>query len=190
MDAVDPPPHAFGRSLGEARYKAPKKVNRVLSDDISEMPKNWNRRFKHNRDKIKTGDIYELTDRVPDAESGAWSLYEPRDPYAGIGWFGELIYQCEWDYDERVSLGDHPFRLVRVRPVDLGHDPAAGRPAIIEPVFMNVWAGSWLIASVCIDLMKHRSSTIPTTVCQTRSSSPSSGRRRKREDRNHRRDRA
>src|SRR5687768_18482308 len=36
------------------------KVLGVLSDDISEMPKNWNRRFKHNRDKIKTGDIYEL----------------------------------------------------------------------------------------------------------------------------------
>ena len=29
--------------------------------------------------------------------------------------------------------------------------PAAGRPEIIEPVFMKVWAGSWLIASVCID---------------------------------------
>jgi len=28
------------------------------------MPKNWNRRFKHNRDKIKTGDIYELAEVV------------------------------------------------------------------------------------------------------------------------------
>jgi CarD family transcriptional regulator len=41
-----------------------KKVLAVLQDDISEMPKNWNRRFKHNRDKIKTGDIYELTEVV------------------------------------------------------------------------------------------------------------------------------
>ncbi len=40
------------------------KVLAVLSDDISEMPKNWNRRFKHNRDKIKTGDIYELAEVV------------------------------------------------------------------------------------------------------------------------------
>jgi CarD family transcriptional regulator len=32
--------------------------------DCSEMPKNWNRRFKHNRDKIKTGDIYELAEVV------------------------------------------------------------------------------------------------------------------------------
>ena len=33
------------------------KVLAVLSDIVSDMPKNWNRRFKHNRDKIKTGDI-------------------------------------------------------------------------------------------------------------------------------------
>ena len=41
-----------------------KKVLSVLQADLSEMPKNWNRRFKHNRDKIKTGDIYELSEVV------------------------------------------------------------------------------------------------------------------------------
>ena len=40
------------------------KVLDVLQDEVSEMPKNWNRRFKHNRDKIKTGDIYELAEVV------------------------------------------------------------------------------------------------------------------------------
>jgi CarD family transcriptional regulator len=40
------------------------KVLDVLRDEVSEMPKNWNRRFKHNRDKIKTGDIYELAEVV------------------------------------------------------------------------------------------------------------------------------
>ena len=40
------------------------KVLNVLRDDVSDMPKNWNRRFKHNRDKIKTGDIYELAEVV------------------------------------------------------------------------------------------------------------------------------
>ena len=44
--------------------EAIKKVLTVLQDDVSEMPKNWNRRFKHNRDKIKTGDIYELAEVV------------------------------------------------------------------------------------------------------------------------------
>ncbi len=41
-----------------------KKVLDVLQAEVSEMPKNWNRRFKHNRDKIKTGDIYELAEVV------------------------------------------------------------------------------------------------------------------------------
>ncbi|HWE59360.1 MAG TPA: CarD family transcriptional regulator, partial [Solirubrobacteraceae bacterium] len=40
------------------------KVVAVLQDRCSDMPKNWNRRFKHNRDKIKTGDIYELAEVV------------------------------------------------------------------------------------------------------------------------------
>ncbi|MEA2403451.1 MAG: CarD family transcriptional regulator [Thermoleophilaceae bacterium] len=40
------------------------KVTAVLVDDVSSMPKNWNRRFKHNRDKIKTGDVYELAEVV------------------------------------------------------------------------------------------------------------------------------
>ena len=35
-----------------------------------------------------------------------------------------------------------------------------GRPGCWEPVWMNVIAGSWLIASVFIDLMTVRSSTI------------------------------
>ena len=41
-----------------------KKVIAVLCDDVSQMPKNWNRRFKHNRDKIKTGDVFELAEVV------------------------------------------------------------------------------------------------------------------------------
>jgi CarD family transcriptional regulator len=41
-----------------------KRVLGVLQDECSDMPKNWNRRFKHNRDKIKTGDIYELAEVV------------------------------------------------------------------------------------------------------------------------------
>ncbi len=41
----------------------------------------------------------ECADRI--ASGGRWELYEPADPYAGIGWFADLIYQCEWDYDEQ-----------------------------------------------------------------------------------------
>ena len=40
------------------------KVVKVLSGSGTQMPKNWNRRFKHNRDKMKTGDIFELAEVV------------------------------------------------------------------------------------------------------------------------------
>jgi CarD family transcriptional regulator len=36
----------------------------VLRDDPTRMPVNWNRRVKHNRDKIKTGDVLEIADVV------------------------------------------------------------------------------------------------------------------------------
>lgn len=49
------------RVIDEATVK---KVLKVLKDDVSEMPANWNRRFKHNREKIKTGDIHELAEVV------------------------------------------------------------------------------------------------------------------------------
>ena len=40
------------------------RVLTVLRGDMSVMPKNWNRRFKHNRDKMKTGDVFELAEVV------------------------------------------------------------------------------------------------------------------------------
>jgi CarD family transcriptional regulator, regulator of rRNA transcription len=40
------------------------KVVKALSGSGTQMPKNWNRRFKHNRDKMKTGDIFELAEVV------------------------------------------------------------------------------------------------------------------------------
>jgi CarD family transcriptional regulator len=41
-----------------------KKVTKALTGGGTAMPKNWNRRFKHNRDKMKTGDIFELSEVV------------------------------------------------------------------------------------------------------------------------------
>ena len=40
------------------------KVLKALQGSGTTMPKNWNRRFKHNRDKMKTGDILELAEVV------------------------------------------------------------------------------------------------------------------------------
>jgi CarD family transcriptional regulator len=49
------------RVIGEEEVE---RVLTVLRGDMSVMPKNWNRRFKHNRDKMKTGDVFELAEVV------------------------------------------------------------------------------------------------------------------------------
>src|SRR5205809_906827 len=48
------------------------KVIAVLTGEVSDMPKNWNRRFKHNREKIKTGDVFELAEVVRNLAIREW----------------------------------------------------------------------------------------------------------------------
>jgi CarD family transcriptional regulator len=48
------------------------KVTDVLTGEVSEMPKNWNRRFKHNREKIRTGDVFELAEVVRNLAIREW----------------------------------------------------------------------------------------------------------------------
>ena len=40
------------------------KVFQVLEQDETEMNKNWNKRYRDNMDKLKSGDIYEIADVV------------------------------------------------------------------------------------------------------------------------------
>ena len=40
------------------------KVFTVLSQDETEMEKNWNKRYRDNMDKMKSGDVYEVADVV------------------------------------------------------------------------------------------------------------------------------
>ncbi len=47
-----------------------KKVLEVLSSEVEiSMPKNWNRRYRYNLDKIKSGDLNEIADVVRCLES-------------------------------------------------------------------------------------------------------------------------
>jgi CarD family transcriptional regulator len=48
------------------------KVIEVLTGELSEMPKNWNRRFKYNREKIKTGDVFEIAEVVRNLAIREW----------------------------------------------------------------------------------------------------------------------
>ena len=49
-----------------------RRVIDVLTGEVSEMPKNRNRRFKYNREKIKTGDVFELAEVVRNLAIREW----------------------------------------------------------------------------------------------------------------------
>ena len=88
-----------------------KKVLDVLEDEVSEMPKNWNRRFKHNRDKIKTGDIYELAEVVRnlalrESEKGLSTGEKQMFTRAKKILASELMYALDKDEDEAEDYLD------------------------------------------------------------------------------------
>ncbi len=73
------------------------------------MPKNWNRRFKHNRDKMKTGDIFELAEVVRnlslrDHEKGLSTGEKQMFVKAKKILASELMYAKQMDEDEAAGL--------------------------------------------------------------------------------------
>ena len=83
-------------------------VVKALTAGESEMPKNWNRRFKHNRDKMKTGDIFELAEVVKnlnlrDHEKGLSTGEKQMFVKAKKILASELMYAKEMDEDEAAE---------------------------------------------------------------------------------------
>jgi CarD family transcriptional regulator len=69
------------------------------------MPKNWNRRIKHNRDKMKTGDIFEMAEVVRnlaqrDQEKGLSTGEKQMFSKAKRILASELMYAKNMDEDE------------------------------------------------------------------------------------------
>lgn len=82
-----------------------KKVTSVLTDEVSEMPKNWNRRFKYNREKIKTGDVFELAEvvrnlAIREMEKGLSTGEKQMFVKAKKILASELMYAKDMDEDE------------------------------------------------------------------------------------------
>jgi CarD family transcriptional regulator len=105
-----------------------KKVLAVLQDECSEMPKNWNRRFKHNRDKIKTGDVYELAEvvrnlAVREAEKGLSTGEKQMFTRARKILCSELMYALEMD---EVEIDQHLNSLL----VEPSHSNGNGKVAV------------------------------------------------------------
>jgi len=90
------------------------KVLALLQDANSDAPMNWSRRYKHNRDKIKTGDIYELAEVVRNLalrehqkglSSGEKQMYSRAKKVLS----SEMMYALEMD---EAQVEQHLIRMI------------------------------------------------------------------------------
>jgi CarD family transcriptional regulator len=115
-------------------------VVKVLLGGSTEMPKNWNRRFKHNRDKMKTGDVLELAEVVRnlalrDHEKGLSTGEKQMYVKAKKILASELMYAknmseddaLEW-LEETLTEGAKP-KLTPAEKAAARKAPAAGKAA-------------------------------------------------------------
>jgi len=111
------------------------KVVKALTGLETEMPKNWNRRFKHNRDKMKTGDIFELAEVVRnlalrDGEKGLSTGEKQMYVKAKKILASELMYAKAMDEEEAAEWLDEVLASVgpdgkKVKPISKSKAAAA-----------------------------------------------------------------
>ena len=94
--------------IGEDMVKV---VVKALTGGGTQMPKNWNRRFKHNRDKMKTGGILELAEVVRnlslrDSEKGLSTGEKQMFVKAKKILASELMYAKDMDEEEAAEWLD------------------------------------------------------------------------------------
>lgn len=90
------------------------KVFDILSGEMSPMPSNWNHRFKKNREKLKSGDIFQVAEVVRnltlrDMEKGLSSgekrmLQQAREILAS-----ELMYAIDVEVEEAYRMIEEVF---------------------------------------------------------------------------------
>ncbi len=90
------------------------KVIGILSDQSSNMSANWNRRYRANLEKIKSGDIYEVAEVVRnlvnrDREKGLSSGERKMLENARQILISELVLATELEEDSAQSLVDSAF---------------------------------------------------------------------------------
>ena len=85
------------------------KVMGVLREECTAMSTNWNRRYRHNLEKIKTGDIYEVAGVVRnlasrEREKGLSTGERKMLDSAKEILISELILAGNWDREEALSI--------------------------------------------------------------------------------------
>jgi len=107
-----------------------KKVVKYLTSGGTEMPKNWNRRFKHNRDKMKTGDIFELAEVVcnlalRDTDKGLSTGEKQMYVKAKKILASELMYAKHMSEEDAAEWLDGVLAGVEEKPAANGATPKA-----------------------------------------------------------------
>ncbi len=117
--------------IGEDMVKV---VVKALTGGGTQMPKNWNRRFKHNRDKMKTGDILELAEVVRnlslrDREKGLSTGEKQMFVKAKKILASELMYAKDMDEEEAAEWLDGVLVGSSSNGRDNGGKNTAAKPA-------------------------------------------------------------
>jgi CarD family transcriptional regulator len=118
--------------------EAVKKVVKYLTSGGTEMPKNWNRRFKHNRDKMKTGDIYELAEVVRnlalrDGEKGLSTGEKQMYVKAKKILASELMYAKNMSEDDALEWLEETLTNGAKPKVSAAEKPAAPARKVAAP---------------------------------------------------------
>ena len=114
------------------------KVLKALQGSGTVMPKNWNRRFKHNRDKMKTGDIFELAEVVRnlslrDGEKGLSTGEKQMYVKAKKILASELMYAKNFSEDDAIAWLEDVLAPQERKPAPATRSAAAKKPAAAAP---------------------------------------------------------
>lgn len=91
-----------------------KSVFKVLTQEQSQMPSNWNHRYKKNRDKIRSGDVYEVAEvvrnlSIREREKGLSTGEKRMLNQARQILLSEIIYVLNIDNEKASNMLDEVF---------------------------------------------------------------------------------
>jgi len=103
-------------------------VIEVLRGDPTKMPTNWSRRYKHNRDKLKPGDIFEVAEVVRNlairhADKGLSTGEKQMFSKAKKILASELMYARDFNEDEATAFLEDVLENINVDGVPVADEP-------------------------------------------------------------------
>lgn len=111
----------------------------VIQGGGTNMPKNWNRRFKHNRDKMKTGDIFELAEvvrnlSIRDGDKGLSTGEKQMFGKAKKILASELMYAKDMDEEAADAYLDDLLEKIAAKRAKAASKQAAAEVEIEEEI--------------------------------------------------------